>query len=263
MGASITNSAKSTATATTTTLMRQRTSVTAAATMTSSQFRYSSRGGGADSDAPHQGGGAAGTGLKPHLQETPTKDRIPPATYDPRNPKRRLAVLIDASKISADTFITTIEPALHGCGVPVIVRVFDTDLRPDWVPVVEGSMSAAAVREGIASLDGSGGGASSTRSATYASTPDVPPPTIEWFRVDRFIPVSMQMSADANHIYEYRTQNKVEGVAYVCTSVERQRFEVYFDRLVGRSFAQFAFDEEGLGGKLIEDRRSLDGSTSA
>lgn len=245
-------------------LQRSTTTTNVSVAVVASQFRFNSSRG-LDSDAPpHQGGGsaAAGTGLKPHLQETPTKDRIPPATYDPRNPKRRLAVLIDASKISADTFITTIEPALHGCGVPVIVRVFDTDLRPDWVPVVEGSMSAAAVREGITSLDG-GGGASSPRSATYASTPDVPPPTIEWFRVDRFIPVSMQMSADANHIYEYRTQNKVEGIAYVCTSAERQRFEVYFDRLVGRSFAQFAFDEEGLGGKLVEDRRSLDGATSA
>ena len=259
MGASTTT--RSTTTTTLSAMLPQRPVVVAAV---STQLRFNSSSsslrGGVDSDAAvHQGG--SGTGLKPHLQETPTKDRIPPATYDPRNPKRRLAVLIDASKINADTFITSIEPALHGCGVPVIVRVFDTELRPDWVPLVEGSMSAAAVREGIASLDE--GGASSPRAATYASTPDVPPPTIEWFRVDRFIPVSMQMSADANHIYEYRSQNKVEGIAYVCTSVERQRFEVYFDRLVGRSFAQFAFDEEGLGGKLVEDRRSLDGSTSA
>lgn len=198
--------------------------------------------------------------MKPHLQETPTKDRFPPATYDPRNPKRRLAVLVDASKISADTFLADIEPAIHSCGVPVIVRVFDTDLRPDWVPVVEGSMSAAAVREGIVAI---GNGGLPQRTSAYSSTPDVPPPSIEWFRVDRFIPVSMQMSADANHIFEYRSQNKVEGVCYVCTSVERQRFEVYFDRLQGRGYSQFAFDEGGLGGKLVEDRRSLDGSSNA
>lgn len=48
---------------------------------------------------------------------------------------------------------------------------------------------------------------------------------VEYFRVERFIPIPMQMEADAQHIHDFRAQNKVEGVCYVCTETDRAVYE--------------------------------------
>ena len=82
---------------------------------------------------------------------------------------------------------------------------------------------------------------------------------MEFFRVEKFIPVSMQMGADANHLFQFRQLNMTQAVCYVCTELERPLFEKYFDRLKGNGFNQYSFDEAGLGTAVVEDGRSTRG----
>lgn len=175
--------------------------------------------------------------------QAPTKDRFPPRAYDPANPKRRLAVLIDANKVEADTFCRNIEPALQTIGFPILIRVFDHDLTDSWRGLI-------------------GPGRLSTDEAIRQSSPQrsVPGVAFEYFRVEKFIPISMQIGADANHIFEFRSFNKIEGVCYVCTELERPKYELLFARIAKQGFNQYCFDELGLGSELLEDNRSRDGS---
>lgn len=260
---------------------------------------------------PRNGAFAGGPGSslapKAHLQETPTKDRIPPAHYNPADPRRRLAVLIDGSRVDASTYAAVIEPMIYKYGVPVIVRVFDTDLRDGWLELVEPHLSAlggavaasaaatsdapnknwetrrslgnvsraaepaeserrsqllsssSSAAKGAASSSGRPIGTSSKNAATPMATTVLP--SIEWFRVDRFIPVNVQIAADTQHLFEFRSGNRVEGVVVVCSEAERAaRFEKYFPRLQGRGFSQISFDEKGVATTLIEDGREGDGS---
>lgn len=174
--------------------------------------------------------------------QAPGKDRFPPKAYDPGNPCRKLAVLVDAKKVDADVFCRAVEPVISEVGVPVLIRVFDYDLSPKWQSIVAG---------GLADSD-----AASTVKRIVSG------PSIEWFRVERFIPISMQMGADANHIFEYRSFNRVEAVCYVCTELERVHFETLVNRLKGKGFNQYVFDELGLGLEINDDGRSKNGAPS-
>lgn len=178
----------------------------------------------------------------PSNDQVPTKDRSPPMAYDPLNPKRKLAVLVDAQKVDADVFCRNIEPALHQVGVPILIRLFDHELSPRWASITAGGLADAK--------DGT---------SEAVQRPSVGP-SIEWFRVERFIPVSMQIMADANHIYDYRSYNCVDAACYVCTELERPHYEALFSRLKGNGFNQYLFDELGLAVELNEDKRSRDGA---
>lgn len=97
---------------------------------------------------------------------------------------------------------------------------------------------------------------------------------LEFFRVERFIPIAMQIEADAQHIYNYRNFNKIEGVCYVCHEVDRSIYERLMEKNVNPNnsnktnsnqnfFNQFLFDELGLAREMANDGRHGDGSTRA
>ncbi len=146
---------------------------------------------------------------------TPLKDRIPPPLYNAdskEQPSPRIAVLIDGSKVTPESFKRVAEAKLKTLGSPLIFRVFDVELKPNWQRVIV----ERGTKEGF-----------------------------EWFRVEKFVPVTLQMAADARHICNYREDNTIEAIAYVCTHVEGLLFEKYLSRVTG--VTQFLFtDEEGL-----------------
>lgn len=175
--------------------------------------------------------------------QEPVKDRFPPKALDPNNPKRKLAVLVDAQKVDADIYCNIIEPAVSEVGVPVLVRVFEHELSPEWRKLI----ASGRVK------GGPGGVGASMRGLDGVA--------IEWFRVERFIPVAMQIVADANHIFEYKHFNQIDGVCYVCTELDRAHYELMLERLRGRGFNQYILDELGLVVEVNCDGRSKDGTT--
>mmetsp|Transcript_72696 Transcript_72696/g.84431 ORF Transcript_72696/g.84431 Transcript_72696/m.84431 type:complete len:292 (+) Transcript_72696:32-907(+) len=190
-------------------------------------------------------------------EQLPIKDRSPPKAYDPQNPKRRLAVLVDASKVNADVFCRSIEPLLPEIGVPVLIRIFDYELQPLWKPVTAGHLSSAT-QEAATQRGGSSQNQVVTRGASSSNSP-----TIEWFRVERFIPISMQIAADAQHIFDFKEFNRVEGVCFVCSELDRPYYEsTLLQRLKGKGFNQYLCDEMGLAVEITEDGRSRDGAAS-
>lgn len=187
--------------------------------------------------------------------QLPIKDRSPPKAYDPQNPKRRLAVLVDASKVDADVFCRSVEPILPEVGVPVLIRIFDHHLSKPWKNLTAGHLSAAAEDAAKASAAGA---ALAVPQRTSMS------PTIEWFRVERFIPISMQMAADAQHIFDFRDFNRIEAVSFVCSELDRPYYEAtLLQRLKGKGFNQYLYDEMGLAMEMLEDGRSRDGAPTS
>lgn len=157
-------------------------------------------------------------------EQIPTKDRSPPRLYNPNDPRRRLAVLIDASKFASPQALTALDGAIAQVGTPIIQRVFATELGVEWADLLTDK------------------------------------PSYDWFRVEKFIPVSMQIGADAMHIGEFRHANQVEAIAYVVTQLEKHHFEQFFDRLKGTGMNQYVFDETGLVAQHCEDGREGDGA---
>ncbi|AYU75751.1 hypothetical protein, conserved [Leishmania donovani] len=247
----------------------------------------------------------------------PVKDRFPPVPTDLADPRRRLAVLVDGSNPNlipggcttvdqvyrTSALFTTVLPAVLQVGVPVLLRVFAHQLPAVWEPLLAGSSSSAA-QGGSASAsphtptDGAGQPISlvplpfqpsSSASSSTADAVIVPQVQFEYFRVERFIPVAMQMEADARHLYEFRHTNKVEGVCYVCHEVDRAMYislmeeqrtvSVELEELLrevrgkGRRteakeekaaaaafFNQYVLDELGMAGELLADSRSKNGA---
>lgn len=172
--------------------------------------------------------------------DTSVKDRFPPKALNHSDPKRKLALLVDAQKVDADVFCKTIEPATLEIGVPVLVRVFDYEISREWGNLIRQS----------------NGDANNFLTRTANS------PSVEWFRVERFIPIGMQMVADADHICDHRFFNRIEAVCFICTELDRAYFERMLERLKGRGFNQYILDELGL---VVEDHcdgRSKDGSAT-
>jgi hypothetical protein len=171
--------------------------------------------------------------------DAPVKDRYPPTMLNHSDPRRKLALLVDAQKVDADVFCKTIEPATLEIGVPVLVRVFDYEISREWGNLIRHSS----------------GDSSSSPSMRAAGSPPV-----EWFRVERFIPIGMQMLADADHICDHKFFNRIEGVCFICTELDRVYFERMLERLRGRGFNQYILDELGLVVEDLCDGRSKDGS---
>jgi hypothetical protein len=185
-------------------------------------------------------------GGKGNREQEPVKDRFPPKALDPANPKRKLAVLVDAQNVDAHMFCKTVEPAMAEVGVPVLIRVFDYELSREWNTLIAQSSGRAKPNVDSSELP---------RRVTTSG------PEMEWFRVERFIPLSMQMAADANHIFEYKHFNQVDAVCFVCTELDRPHFEAILERLRGRNFNQYILDELGLVVEVNCDGRSRDGSS--
>ncbi|RNF27000.1 uncharacterized protein Tco025E_00756 [Trypanosoma conorhini] len=198
-----------------------------------------------------------------HSNIGPVKDRFPPVLTDLSDPRRRLAVLVDASSVEPRVFYNTILPAAKKVGVPVLVRTFAVQLSSEWESHLSGSgatkkldrdLNSSAEAEAADMPEIVNGGEERTIGNTSLYTP------IEFFRVERFIPVSMQMEADANHIFDFRRQNKIEAVCFVCSEVDRGVFEGFLPNIAGNGFNQYVLDELGMAREVLEDGRSADGS---
>jgi hypothetical protein len=155
-------------------------------------------------------------------QTSSIKDRYPPRLYDAANPKRRLAVLVDGSMVSAESY-TALAGKLAAVGAPIVTRVFDTELKPAWQALVVAN-------------------------------------SVEWFRVEKFIPVHMQMSADAAHVVRYRHQNMVEGVCFVCAESETGFYEQVLERRALKAVNAYCVGSEGGRSERVVDGRSADGA---
>ncbi|KPI84193.1 hypothetical protein ABL78_6751 [Leptomonas seymouri] len=258
--------------------------------------RQSRRAGGHTHTAAS--GGGVGRG--------PMKDRVPPVPTDLVDPRRRLAVLVDGSNSNlipggctsmdqlcrSSALFSAVLPAVLQVGVPVLLRVFAHQLPSVWEPLVVGNTDYA--RESSSTLKSSRG----TSNAHPLSLIPLPPPPseassspsadtaqpriqVEYFRVERFIPIAMQIEADARHLYELRALNKVEGVCYVCHEVDRAMYVslmqeqrrgsaalaglLQHDRPEATAeaaafFNQYVLDELGMADELLIDGRSKDGS---
>jgi hypothetical protein len=117
------------------------------------------------------------------------KDGRPPSAYDASDARPRFAVLIDGDKVSRRTYDERVAPHLArlvngGSFAGVLHRVFTHDLAPDWHHLV----------------------------STL--------PSWESFRVERFLPLPLQVVADAVHISRLRRRNLIQGVVLVCAAPE-------------------------------------------
>jgi hypothetical protein len=199
-----------------------------------------------------------GSPSKPaHRPVMPTKDRFPPRSYDASNPRRRLAVLVDASKLSAEAFVTDIEPAIMKYGYPILIRVFDHSMKSDWNTLVGGATNS--ITSLLDAPDSPIPQVRAGKSSTSLKRSVDNPACMEFFRVEKFIPISMQIGADANHLAEFKSLNMTQGIVYVCTKLERPMYEQYFERLRGTQMNQYSFDEGGFGSSVEEDGRSQSG----
>ncbi|EKF32873.1 hypothetical protein MOQ_003267, partial [Trypanosoma cruzi marinkellei] len=212
----------------------------------------------------HQRGGGPKGGT--HGHSGPVKDRFPPILTDLSDPRRRLAILLDASSVEPRVFYNTVLPAAKKVGVPVLVRIFAVQLSSEWESHVAGSDGTQMSGRDLSSSSGAearekmktNNEKEKEEGRTIGNTSLCPP--VEFFRVERFIPVSMQMEADANHIFDFRRQNKIEAVCFVCTEVDRGVFEGFLPNIAGNGFNQYVLDELGMAKEVLEDGRSADGS---
>lgn len=185
------------------------------------QGSYSGRGrGGSNYDSRAPPPPPKGSRTQEYM---PTKDRLPPRGYNPEDPRRRLAILVDAHKLTVEKF-RKVDPLLEEVGAPILFRFFEYELNPAW-------------REYMTER-----------------------PSFEWFRVERFIPLHLQMAADANHIARYCRVNKIEGIVYLVSETEKFQYQGYFGRLAGQGLNQYVFDEHGLAAQHLEDGREGDGA---
>ncbi|AAZ10301.1 uncharacterized protein TEOVI_000844300 [Trypanosoma equiperdum] len=202
------------------------------------------------------GGGAGGGG--------PVKDRYPPPATDLGDPRRRLAVLVDASSVDPRVFRNTILPAALKVGTPVLIRIFSVQLSSEWEPLVAGSggtrESATSTEPEWKTSGTANDGREEVSGAAGSRDSGAWCPPVEFFRVERFIPVPMQMEADANHIFDFRKQNQIEAVAFVCGEVDRGVFEGFLPNIAGNGFNQYVLDELGMAKEVLEDGRSEDGT---
>jgi hypothetical protein len=137
----------------------------------------------------------------------PIKDRYPPAAYDPADSRRRLALLIDGEMVSVRSYEAML-PKLNEHGVTLLTRVFAHKLKPDW------SQAVLSRR-------------------------------VEWFRVEKFIPVHMQIAADAGHIARFRADNQMQGVCLLVADAETGQYGAYLDRPELQDVSRFCFGEHG------------------
>lgn len=156
----------------------------------------------------------------------PIKDRYPPAAFDPADSRRRLMILVDGSMVSNRSYNEML-PRIVALGQPMLTRVFSHDLKPDWQPDVIGRR-------------------------------------VEWFRVEKFIPIHMQIAADAAHVNRWRRENHTEAFCFMVADAEVEQYAAYFDRPDLDGVNLYCFGEhDGLRKKLEVDGRMGDGSKQA
>jgi len=143
------------------------------------------------------------------------KDRSPHPGTVLHDGRRKLAVLVDAAKVSGDVY-PFVDDAIKGKGTVCLRRYFDYEQKSSW-KALETSLG------------------------------------FEWFRVDGFIPLHMQLSADAAHIIEYRRDNLITAVCMVVTGEEAENYAKFFDRLKGHGVSLYVFHEKGMHPVCVEE----------
>lgn len=141
------------------------------------------------------------------------------------------------SLISYPPLSVNVLQAIQQVGVPVLFRVFATRhaLPPVWEPYCQPwqRFSSASSSHGTLPLAST---PSSSTSASFMGTgegspngtgSDVPTPSsslyafFQLFTVEPFIPLPIQMEADADHLFRFKEENGIEGVCYVVPEVDR------------------------------------------
>lgn len=251
---------------------------------------------------PHHSRGSGGKSFSGGRQ--PVKDRYPPVTTDLADPRRRLAILVDGTNTgllsdggasmtqiqATSALYTNVLAAVQEVGVPVLLRVFAHQLPSAWDGVFAGGVAGTAPPPSDQTV---GGGLAALPPLTLipAAGPSAAASPlmmqVEYFRVERFIPIAMQMEADARHLYEFRHMNKVEGVCYVCHEVDRSLYVSLMeeqckgsapvvqqllksaeaarggrhgDEAVAMFFNQYLLDELGMASEMPTDGRSKNGA---
>eukprot|EP00796_Vickermania_ingenoplastis_P001436 gene1436-832_t len=205
----------------------------------------------------HPRGNASEPGRRPPaVSRGPTKDRLPSPLVNPKDPRRRLAVLIDAGntlfldptqpppsapgeaakeqddafsskereaeglqppgtgsdgRIAYPSLSPAVLEAIEKLGAPVLFRLFAHDLPPAWAPFSQPWMNRI-----FASAEGG--------AQRY----------FQFFQVEPFIPVPMQMEADAEHLFRFHQHNAVEGVCFLVKGEDQKEWKERITSVVSR-----------------------------
>jgi hypothetical protein len=176
-----------------------------------------------------------------HFRTTSTpfvvKDREPFPGSELRDGKLKLAILIDGEKVTAQTYAHKIEKELLKEGTICLRRYFRYEKSQLWTSLFleEETLGNTGNDENINGKPQIDESASPRKTPiTVSVTGLLGPP--QYFRVDSFIPINMQLEADAAHIVEFRNENLTSGVVFVVDSKEVKNYEV----LVQNSFKPIA-----------------------
>ena len=157
---------------------------------------------------------SVGTGRSRDQTSVPVKDRYPPAKYDPSDTNLRLVVLVDGNLVSWRS-VDGLKDAFAKIGRPMLIRMFSHELKKEWHPAI-------VAKE------------------------------VEWFRVEKFIPIHMQIVADAGHVVRYRNDNSTQGLCFVVADVETPQYVEYFSRPELRGVGLYCFGESKGLVKAVE-----------
>ena len=152
---------------------------------------------------------------KPSKTPVTMKDRIPLPGTQVHDGKRKLAILADAVKVSSESY-PFIDEIVKTKGTVCLRRYFDYESRPPW-KVLEDTFG------------------------------------FEWFRVDGFIPIHMQIISDAAHLIEYHKENLITAVVMVVTQREAEAYSRYFERLKGNGVSVYVCHERALFPTVLEE----------
>ncbi|KNH07388.1 hypothetical protein XU18_1920 [Perkinsela sp. CCAP 1560/4] len=136
------------------------------------------------------------------------KDRVPFPGTSINDGRQKLAVLVDGRNVLPEIY-PLVDKAIEGKGLICLRRYFDYSTSAKW--------------KGLQS--------------TYG---------FEWFRVDNFVPLHMQIMADALHIAQYKNLNMIDGVILVVTRSQGDAFSEYHKRLAWHNIKFYVFTEAGL-----------------
>ena len=76
----------------------------------------------------------------------------------------------------------------------------------------------------------------------------------EWFRVDSFMPVNVQLAADARHLVDYRKDNWLNAVCFVVSCEEVAPYTVLLENFRGMGVDMYVGDRSGLKSVVLGDQ---------
>ncbi|CAD2222680.1 hypothetical protein, conserved [Angomonas deanei] len=161
--------------------------------------------------------------------------------------------------LEQSAFGNVLLPSLLTIGVPVVVRLFGYQLPREWEPFFNyhnNENKAQNLLQSSLSLP-------TDENSKHLNINKENRLPLEFFRVERFIPISMQMEADGKHIYDFRPQNKIEGIAFVASEVDSAMFENIMETNHKNNkddyFNLYLLDEVGVVKEVNHDQRKGDG----